>query len=379
MTTRNYQICINCVMDTTAPKLLFDEKGVCEYCNNYYDNILPNWHPNKHGKELFAPILEKIKKKGKNNNHDCLIGVSGGADSSYLVHLATEKLGLRPLVFHVDAGWNSQISTNNIARIIDGLGLDLYTEVIDWNEMMDLQLAFFKAQVPHLDAPQDHVFFASLYNFAVKNKIKYILTGGNYSTECVREPLDWIYHASDLRQLKDIHKRYGVVPLSSYPTADIFKHKIYYRYFKGLRIVKPLDYFPYNKDEAMMELKEKYDWIPYKHKHYESRFTRFFEGYWLPNKFGYDKRKTHFSSLILTKQMQREDALKELLEPAYSPDEMKKDFEFVAKKLGLNKNSLQKLMDGNNKTYKDYKNNMFAINLGVNISTFFNLNHQIFK
>ena len=379
MTTRNYQICINCVMDTTAPKLLFDEKGVCEYCNNYYDNILPNWHPNKHGKELFAPILEKIKKKGKNNNHDCLIGISGGADSSYLVHLATEKLGLRPLVFHVDAGWNSQISTNNIARIIDGLGLDLYTEVIDWNEMMDLQLAFFKAQVPHLDAPQDHVFFASLYNFAVKNKIKYILTGGNYSTECVREPLDWIYHASDLRQLKDIHKRYGVVPLSSYPTADIFKHKIYYRYFKGLRIVKPLDYFPYNKDEAMMELKEKYDWIPYKHKHYESRFTRFFEGYWLPNKFGYDKRKTHFSSLILTKQMQREDALKELLEPAYSPDEMKKDFEFVAKKLGLNKNSLQKLMDGNNKTYKDYKNNMFAINLGVNISTFFNLNYQIFK
>ena len=228
----SYRICVNCVMDTTAPKIIFDEDGVCEYCNNYKNNIYPNWHPNAYGKELFTPILEKIKKEGKTQSHDCLIGVSGGADSSYLVHLAKKKLGLKPLVFHVDAGWNSQISVNNIARIIDGLGLDLYTEVIDWNEMRDLQLAFFKAQVPHLDAPQDHAFFASLYNFAVKNKIKYILTGGNHSTECIREPLDWIYHASDLRQLKDIHKKYGSIPLKTYSTSDIFKHKIYFHFHK---------------------------------------------------------------------------------------------------------------------------------------------------
>jgi N-acetyl sugar amidotransferase len=352
---------------------------VCEYCNNYYDNILPNWHPNEYGMELFTPILEKIKKEGRDQSHDCLIGVSGGADSSYLVHLAKEKLGLKPLVFHVDAGWNSQISVNNIARIIDGLGLDLYTEVIDWNEMRDLQLAFFKAQVPHLDAPQDHVFFASLYNFAVKNNVKYILTGGNHSTECIREPLDWIYHASDLRQLKDIHKKHGSIPLKTFPTADIFKHKLYYRYIKGMRVIRPLDYFPYNKAEAMLELKNKYDWLPYAHKHYESRFTRFFEGYWLPNKFGYDKRKTHFSSLILTKQMTREDALSKLLQSAYDPDEMKKDFEFVAKKLSLTTESLQDLMDGENKTFKDYKNNMFAINIGTKILTLLNKNHQIFK
>ena len=163
MANINYQICNSCVMDTTDPEITFDSNGVCDYCNNYYTNILPNWHPNDNGKELFAPILEKIKKEGKNKSHDCLIGISGGADSSYLVHLAVVKFGLNPLVFHVDAGWNSQISVNNVQRIIDGLDLDLYTEVIDWNEMKDLQLAFFKAQVPHLDAPQDHVFFASLY------------------------------------------------------------------------------------------------------------------------------------------------------------------------------------------------------------------------
>ncbi|MFC2117181.1 N-acetyl sugar amidotransferase [Bacteroidota bacterium] len=379
MINQNYQICTSCVMDTTDPKITFDKNGMCDYCNNYYDNILPNWHPNEHGQKLFAPILEKIKKEGKKQSHDCLIGISGGADSSYLVHLAKAKLGLSPLVFHVDAGWNSQISVNNVQRIIDGLGLDLYTEVINWNEMKDLQLAFFKAGVPHLDAPQDHVFFASLYNFAVKHKVKYILTGGNHSTECLREPLNWIYHASDLRQLKDIHKKHGLIPLKTYPTADIFKHKIYYKYIKGLQVVRPLDYMPYNKEEAMLELKEKYGWMPYAHKHYESRFTRFFEGYWLPEKFGYDKRKTHFSSLILTKQMSRDDALKELSQPAYDPDEMKKDFEFVAKKLGLTKDSLQSLLDGENKTYKDYKNNMFMINIGTKVLTLLNKNHQIFR
>lgn len=379
MSKLTYQRCTNCVMDTTDPKITFDENGVCDYCNNYYNNIVPNWHPNEHGQQLFAPILERIKREGAKRDHDCIIGISGGADSSYLVHLAKAKLGLNPLVFHVDAGWNSQISVNNVVRIIDGLGLDLYTEVINWNEMRDLQLAFFKAQVPHLDAPQDHVFFASLYNFAVKHKVKYILTGGNYSTESIREPLDWIYHASDLRQLKDIHRKYGSIPLKTYPTADIFKHKLYYRYVKGMRIVRPLDYFPYDKAAAMKELEELYDWHPYAHKHYESRFTRFFEGYWLPQKFGYDKRKTHFSSMILTKQMDRNEALNELEGPAYDPDEMQKDFEFVAKKLGLTSEGLRALLDGENKTYQDYKNNMFLINIGTRFLTYFNKNHQIMR
>jgi len=379
MTESNYQKCTNCVMDTTAPKLLFDERGVCDYCNNYYNNIFPNWHPNDHGEKLIEPMISKIKEEGVNKSHDCLIGVSGGADSSYLVYIAKEKFGLNPLLFHVDAGWNSRISVNNIEKIVDGLGLDLYTEVIDWKEMRDLQLSFFKAQVPHLDAPQDHVFFASLYNFAVKNGFKYILTGQNHSTECIREPLEWIYHASDLRQLSNIHRKFGTVPLNSYPTADIFKYKVYYRYFKGLKVIKPLNFVSYNKNMAMQELEEEFGFISYAHKHYESRFTRFFEGFWLPKKFGYDKRRTHFSSLILTNQMKREDALIELSKPAYNEDEMKQDFEFVAKKLDINVDELKELMDGENKTYRDYKNNMFFINIGTKILTLLNKNYQIMR
>lgn len=372
-------ICVKCVMDTSDPKINFDERGVCDYCNNYYRNILPNWHPNELGEKLIELVINNIKEWGSNKSHDCLIGVSGGADSSYLVYIAKEKFGLNPLIFHVDAGWNSKISVNNIEKLIDGLNLDLYTEVIAWNEMRDLQLAFFKSQVPHLDAPQDHVFFASLYNFAVKNNIKYILTGQNHSTECIREPLEWIYHASDLRQLRDIHRKYGTVPLNTYPTADIFKYKVYYRIFHGLKVIKPLNYVPYNKNMAMQELEEKFGFIPYAHKHYESRFTRFFEGFWLPKKFGYDKRRTHFSSLILTNQMTREEAMTELSKPAYDEDEMNQDFEFVAKKLDLNVNELRKLMEGENKTYRDYKNNMFFINLGTRVLTLFNKNNQIIR
>ena len=366
-----YQICTNCVMDTSDKKIQFDENGVCEYCDNYYNNIAPNMYHDESGEKLLNPIVEKIKKDGKDKDHDCLIGISGGADSSYLVYIAKEKLGLNPLIYHVDAGWNSKISVNNIERIINGLNLDLYTEVINWNEMKDLQLSFFKAQVPHLDVPQDHVIFASLYNFAVNNGFKYILTGGNYSTESILEPLDWIYHATDLRQLRDIHRQFGTIPLKTFPTLDILKSRIYYMLFKGLTVLRPLNYFPYIREEAMQELKERFDWEPYTHKHYESRFTRFFEGYWLPRKFGYDKRRTHFSSLILTNQMKREDALNELKKPAYDEDEMQRDFEFVAKKLDLSVEELETIMNGGNKTFREYKNNLLLINTIIKLASLF--------
>lgn len=362
-----HQVCSNCVMDTTAPHISFDERGWCNYCRNYYQNILPAWHPNEKGEKMLAPLIEKIKKEGKGRDHDCLIGISGGMDSSYVTYFAKEKLGLRPLMLHVDAGWNSDISVHNIEKLIDGLGLDLHTEVVNWLEMRDLQLAFLKAQVPHLDAPQDHVFFASLYNFAAKYDFKYIITGANYSTECIREPLEWIYHASDLRQLKDIHRRFGQRPLKTLPTADIFKYKIYYRFIKGVRVVKPLNYTSYIIKDAVQELVNRFNWQKYKHKHYESRFTKFFEGYWLPRKFGYDKRKTHFSSLILTKQMTRKEALESIAQPAYDEQTMIQDFEYVAKKLGLTVNELQKIFEGENRTYKDYKSNMPLINFGTNI------------
>lgn len=364
--TPKYQICTNCIMDTSDSKIVFDERGWCEYCNNYHQNILPNWHPDERGMRELEPVIEQIKREGQGKDHDCIIGLSGGVDSSYVVLLA-KKFGLRPLLFHVDAGWNSQQAVNNIENLVDGLVLDLHTEVINWQEMRDLQLAFFNAQVPHLDTPHDHAFFAGLYNYAAKNGVKYILTGANYSTECVREPLEWHYHASDLRQLKDIHRRFGTRQLKTFPLADIFTFKLYYRFVKGVRVVKPLNHVPYFKESAMQELTDTFGWQRYAHKHYESRFTRFYEAYWLPTKFGYDKRRAHFSSLILTGQMTREEALEKIAVPAYSPGDIDQDFEYIATKLGLTVDELRAFHAGPNKTYRDYKNAMTFINLGTRV------------
>ncbi len=354
-------------MDTTDPNIAFDEGGWCDYCRNYYQNIFPNWHPDEIGAKALSGIIEKIKGEGKGRDHDCLIGLSGGVDSSFVTYLAKKEFGLRPMLFHVDAGWNSQEAVNNIERLVDGLQLDLYTEVVDWEEMKDLQLAFFRAQVPHIDTPQDHAFFAALYNFAAQNGFKYILTGANYSTECVREPLAWHYHASDLRQLRDIHRRFGKRPLNKFPTADIFKYRVYYQYVKGLRVIKPLNFVPYVKREAIQKLTDLFGWQTYPFKHYESRFTRFYEGYWLPKKFGYDKHRAHFSSLILTKQMTRCQALELISEPAYDAETISQDFEYIAKKLDLTSSELQQIMSGQNRSFRDYKSNMFWIGLATKV------------
>jgi N-acetyl sugar amidotransferase len=367
MPDRKYQICSSCIMDTTDSNIRFDSRGRCDYCNNFYENILPNWHPDEVGARHLERLVEDITRHGKGRDHDCVIGISGGVDSSYVTYLAKDRLGLRPLLLHVDAGWNSQQAVNNIEKLVDGLGLDLHTEVVDWREMRDLQLAFFRAQVPHLDTPQDHAFFAGLYNFAARHGVRYILTGANYSTECVREPLEWHYHASDLRQLRDIHRRFGTKPLTTFPTADIFTYKLYYRYVKGIRVVKPLNDVPYVKEEAMQLLVDRFGWQRYAHKHYESRFTRFYEGYWLPTKFGFDKRRAHFSSLILTKQMTREEALDRISHPAYDAETIAHDFEYVATKLDISVQALRELMNGPNRSYRDYRNSMPMINAGTQV------------
>ncbi len=363
----NYKICTRCVMDTSDPLISFDDNGVCDHCRNFDSIILPKWNFGKGREELLDKIISTIKKRGKNKEYDCLMGISGGVDSSYMAYLAKEKFGLRPLIFHIDAGWNSQQAVHNIERIIDSLELDLHTEVINWEEMKDLQAAFFKAQVCHVDTPQDHVFNAALYNFATKNGFKYVLNGGNISSECVREPLEWHYHASDLRQIKDIHQKHGTIALKTFPLASVFKYKIYYKYFKGLKVIQPLDFIEFEKEKAIQFLEKNFQWQRYAEKHYESRFTRFYEGYWMLEKFNYDIRRAHYSSLILTNQMKREEALKKISVKPYDHQNIKHDFEYIAKKLGFQVDEFQELMDGKNKTYRDYKNSMFFIELGMKI------------
>jgi N-acetyl sugar amidotransferase len=352
-------------MDTTDVKITFDQRGVCDHCNKFYRDILPTWQADVRGSQTLQEIIKGVKEEGRGRTFDCIIGMSGGVDSSYLTYIAKEQFGLRPLVFHVDAGWNSQIAVNNIEKLVDGLGLDLYTEVIDWEEMRDLQLAFFKSAVPHIDTPQDHAFFATMYKFAEQHGVKSILTGANYSTECIRNPIEWMYYQSDSIQLRDIHRRFGTRPLRKFPTTSIFRHKIWLPYVRGIRTVRPLNHVPYIKADAVKLLISKYGWQPYPQKHFESRFTRFYEGYWLPQKFGYDTRKVQFSSLIVTGQMSREEALVKLKEPALDEATVRLEFEYVANKLGILPAELQGYLELPKKTYRDYRSQERFYSLGA--------------
>ena len=373
MKVRNYQLCKNCVMDTSDINIVFDNKGICDHCNTFYSKIKPFWHTDEIGLNELKSLVEKIKKEGKGKDFDCLMGMSGGIDSSYLLYKMVTEFGLRPLVFHVDAGWNSQIAVNNIERLVDGLGLDLYTEVINWEEMKDLQLAFIKSGVPHIDVPQDHAFFATMYKFASKYKVKTILTGGNYSTECVRNPLEWMYYQSDSIQLNDIYRRFGSGKLEDYKVTNILWHKIWLPYFKGIKLYRPLDFIPYNKEQAMQELVDKFGYQKYPQKHFESRFTRFYEGFWLPERFGFDTRKVQFSSLILTNQMTRDEALLKLNEKVYTKEQIDEDFEYISNKLGITVDELWSYFYAPKKTYKDYKSQENLYSLGAKVMRYFKL------
>lgn len=363
--SRPYRICTCCVMDTSDSEISFDSNGICDHCNGFWRDVQPNWHPDEKGKGIFRDTVAKIKKSGEGKPFDCIIGMSGGLDSSYLLHLAVSEFGLRPLVFHVDGGWNTDIAVNNIQVLVDKLGLDLYTEVINWEEMRDFQLAFFKAGVPHLDIPQDHAFVATLYHFANKHNIKYILNGGNYATECVRNPLEWLYYGTDMAQIRDIHRQFGRKALKTYPFSSILFHKVYLRYIRGVQVVKPLNWLPYTKEIAITTLSERYGWRPYPQKHFESRFTKFFEGYWLPTRFGYDTRRVQYSSLILTNQMTRAEALEKLSVPAYDTEAIDEEFEYIATKLGITVDELRQYHTMPKRTYKDYRNQEWMFDLGA--------------
>lgn len=354
-------------MDTSDAKIQFSPDGVCDHCLSFDRDVRPNWHPDERGAAELREIVRKIKENGRGREFDCIMGMSGGVDSSYMLHQVVTEFGLRPLVFHVDGGWNSDIAVSNIQVMVEKLGLDLYTEVINWDEMRDFQLAFFKSGVPHLDIPQDHAFIATLYHFAVKHKIKYILNGGNYSTECVRNPLEWLYYGTDMAQLRDIHRRFGTRPLNSYPFSGILYHKVYLRYLKGVQVVKPLNYVPYTKAAAVDVLSHTYGWRPYAQKHFESRFTRFYEGYWLPTRFGFDTRRVQYSSLILTAQMTREQALERLASPAYDPATIDADFEYIANKLRISVAELRSYHEMPKKSYRDYLNRQWMFELGASL------------
>lgn len=362
-----YQVCSNCIMDTSDPAITFDGKGVCDHCHGFENDVKPNWFTDDIGKAKVTQMVADIKKAGEGKEFDCLLGMSGGLDSSFMLHLVVKEFGLRPLVFHVDGGWNAEAAVNNIQVMIEKLGLDLYTEVINWNEMRDFQLAFFKSGVSHLDIPQDHAFIATLYHFANKHGIKYILNGGNYSTECVRNPLAWLYHGTDMPQIKDIHAQFGTRELKTYPFSSIFFHKIYLRYFKGVKVVKPLNNLPYSKQMAIDTLSAEYGWKPYPQKHFESRFTKFFEAYWLPTRFGYDTRRVQYSSLILTGQMSRAEAMKKMKKPAYDPKKIDEEFEYIATKLGISVEELRSYHEMPLMSYKDYKNMDWIFNFGAKV------------
>jgi len=367
-------------MDTSDPNIIFNEKGESDYYINFINKILPSWNTDKRGYQKLMQTAEKIRKEGTGKDFDCIIGLSGGLDSSYVAYIAKEIMGLKPLLFHVDAGWNTQQAVGNIEKLVDGLGLDLYTEVINWEEMKDLQLAYFKSQIANIDDPQDIAFFSSLYKFARKHKIKYVLTGGNFSTECCREPVEWgAYPGIDKTLVLDIHKNFGSKTLKTFPIIDIFKYKIIYKYLYGMEVFKPLNLVPYIKKDVEKLLFEKFGWEKFQHKHHESRFTRFYEDYWLPRKFGFQKRKAHFSSLILTGQMTREEALERISKPELSDDFLEKEFEYVAHKLDLSVEELRKIFEGENKTFHDYKNKIKLIGFGAKVIQKIGLEKRLFR
>lgn len=376
-----YKICNRCIMDTSDPSILFDEQGHCDYCNNFDGLIQPNWDTASQGARQLAQLADVISHSGKGKDFDCIIGLSGGLDSSYAAYIAKEKMGLRPLLFHVDAGWNTDQAVGNIEKLVDGLGLDLYTDVVNWEAVKRMQVAFMRAGIPDQDLVQDAAFFSGLYKFARKYKIKHIITGSNFSTECCREPEEWGgYLGIDKTLFGDIWAKSGDgKPNDEFPLVDILVYKLWYQKVLGMKVHHPLNLVPYVKKDAEDELERRFGWQRFQHKHHESRFTRFYEDYWLPRRFGYEKRRAHFSSLIMTGQMTRDQALDRISRSEMDEHFLEQEFEYVAHKLGLTVDELQKLFDLPKKTYRDYKNKRDLIGMGANVMRKLGLEKRYFR
>lgn len=354
--TNNYRICTRCIMDTTDPEIQFDEKGVCNHCRQYDERASKELYLDETGQQKLNHIVNEIKENGKNKKYDCLTGVSGGVDSTTALY-TIKKLGLRPLAVHLDNGWNTELSVRNIEQVVKKLNVDLYTYVIDWEEFKDLHLSFLKSSIANIEIPTDHAIMAILYHMAFKKGIKYIISGGNIVTEAIM-PDSWMYDAKDLRLIKNIQKKFGNARLKSFPTFSLLEW-IYYTFVKRIKYFPVLNYVPYVKKDAVQLLRKELDWKPYGHKHYESIFTRFFQGYILPRKFNIDKRKAHLSTLICSGQMTKEEALEEMKLDIYPPKEIEEDKEYVIKKLGLTEEEFNKIMLQPVKTFRNYPNSYF--------------------
>ncbi|MGE7810365.1 N-acetyl sugar amidotransferase [Lysinibacillus capsici] len=347
-----YRMCKKCVMDTTDSQIKFDENGVCNHCRNAEALGKKIWFPNEVGSQKLNAILSEIKENGKNKKYDAIVGLSGGIDSSYIVYKAKEW-GLRLLAVHVDGGWNTDISVNNVKTVCEYANVDLKIVTIDWEDMKKMQLAFLKAAVPNQDIPQDHAFFTVLYSYAVENDIKYVLNGSNWETESIL-PRSWGYNAMDGKHVSDIYKKNGDGIKTNFPIIDLYKVKIYYPYVKKMKIVKPLNLMPYNKEKAMKELIDNTEWRYYGGKHYESVWTKFLQAYYLPTKFNIDKRRAHLSSLIVSNQITREEALAELEKPLYDPNEIEKEKEIIADKLEISIDEFNQLLSIRIGKHSDY-------------------------
>jgi N-acetyl sugar amidotransferase len=350
-------ICNKSILDHTYPDITFDKSGISNIFKEskfVYDFFIENL--SKRRDDFLNLTIKDIKKSKPLGEYNCILGLSGGLDSSYMLHKVVNDYGLKPLVFHVDAGWNSEIAVSNIEKLVDKLDLDLFTEVVNWNDVKNLQIAFLKSGVPHIDIPQDHAFISILYNFAEKYKIKYILNGGNIFNEIVPMPYKYYYWGTDLRHIKDIISKFSPEIIKKYPFSSVFRHKIYLRFFKSLKVIKPLNFEIYNQSNAIKILNDTYGWKPYGQKHFESNFTRFYEGYWLPSRFNFDVRRCQLSSLIISNQMTREEAIKTIKNPPLTKTELLNDYNYVANKLDLSEEQLMRIENSTRKYYYNYKN-----------------------
>lgn len=333
------QTCKRCLMDTTASGITFDKKGFCNFCEDFlnYNDTFHNGESLINHKES---LIHSIKEKGKGKPYDCIIGISGGVDSSYALHLAVEE-GLRPLAVHMDNGWNAELATNNISNLINRLGVDLKTHVINWEEYRGLMECFLKANVIDIELLYDNAMLAVNYQAAIDQKIGYILSGNNTATEGVKIPTNWNWLKYDKKNILDINKAFGGKKTKTMPMLSVLDY-CYARYIRKIKWSPFLDYFEYNKGEALTILKEKYDYKPYPYKHYESVFTRLYQGYILPQKFNVDKRKAHLSSLICSNQMTREDGEKELEKiPYHSQEVLDEDINYFIKKMNWTSQQLE--------------------------------------